>query len=186
MRSFNFARLFPSWMINIPLDWPLGQHLIGVPENVTVFGKSLCSPFSPFLFDRNSCINSSRSLYKRLLAFDTDSPILHFDVIGVLAYEADGEFDEKKAKVCSNCTGTYSCKILYILTYALLCHSLSCGSSDPTVMMKWPFLPLSSLVTMSTNDCAISVPPLATPPRSIECWKTSSMQSSISSSSFRY
>jgi len=49
-------------------------------------------------FDRNSCIDSSRSLYKRLLAFDTNSPVLHFDVIGVLAYESDGEFDETKAK----------------------------------------------------------------------------------------
>ncbi|KAL7519408.1 hypothetical protein ACHAWX_004170 [Stephanocyclus meneghinianus] len=50
-------------------------------------------------FTRDSCIKSSRELYKRLLAFDIDSPVLHFDVIGVLAYDADGNFDGKKAKV---------------------------------------------------------------------------------------
>ena len=65
------------------------------------------------LFDRNSCIDSSRSLYKRLLAFDTNSPVLHFDVIGVLAYESDGEFDEPKAKVSSNYTRTDSAAIIY-------------------------------------------------------------------------
>lgn len=50
-------------------------------------------------FNRDSCINSSRLLYKRLLGFDASSPVLHFDVIGVLAYDAVGNFDEKKAKV---------------------------------------------------------------------------------------
>ena len=50
-------------------------------------------------FTRDFCIKSSRELYTRLLAFDIDSPVLHFDVIGVLAYDADGNFDERKAKV---------------------------------------------------------------------------------------
>jgi hypothetical protein len=59
------------------------------------FGAS----FGP-AFNRDSCINSSRTLYRRLLAFEPSSPVLNFDVIGVLAYEADGNFDEKKAKVC--------------------------------------------------------------------------------------
>eukprot|EP00804_Cyclotella_cryptica_P009864 CCRYP_014152-RA/>CCRYP_014152-RA protein AED:0.26 eAED:0.26 QI:897/1/1/1/0.88/0.8/10/620/1334 len=49
-------------------------------------------------FTRDSCIKSSRELYTSLLAFDTDSPVLHFDVIGVLAYDSDGNFDERKAK----------------------------------------------------------------------------------------
>lgn len=57
------------------------------------FGMS----FGP-AFNRDSCINSSRLLYKRLLGFDTSSPVLHFDVIGVLAYDASSNFDEKKAK----------------------------------------------------------------------------------------
>eukprot|EP00970_Alexandrium_tamarense_P009980 scaffold1976_cov187-Alexandrium_tamarense.AAC.9 len=49
-------------------------------------------------FTRETCIKSSKSLYKRLLGFNPDSPVLHFDVIGVLAYDAEGNFDEQKAK----------------------------------------------------------------------------------------
>lgn len=68
------------------------------------FGTS----FGP-AFDRDSCINSSRTLYKRLLAFEPSSPVLNFDVIGVLAYDADGNFDEKKAKVCCGFGIAYCC-----------------------------------------------------------------------------
>jgi len=47
---------------------------------------------------RDLCIKSAKNLYKRLLGFSPGSNVLHFDVLGVLAYEADGQFDEHKAK----------------------------------------------------------------------------------------
>eukprot|EP00986_Skeletonema_menzelii_P012229 scaffold6654_cov135-Skeletonema_menzelii.AAC.2 len=62
-------------------------------EDSHPFGLS----FGP-AFSRDSCIKSSKALYKGLLALTPGSTILHFDVIGVLAYNADGSFDERKAK----------------------------------------------------------------------------------------
>ena len=46
---------------------------------------------------RDSCIKSAKALYKRLLELAPEEPVLHFDVIGVLAYN-DDSFDERKAK----------------------------------------------------------------------------------------
>ena len=40
-------------------------------------------------FTRESCIKSSKSLYKRLLSLSPGSPVVHFDVIGVVS---DGSF----------------------------------------------------------------------------------------------
>jgi small-conductance mechanosensitive channel len=48
--------------------------------------------------NRDTCIKSAKTLYRRLLALTPGSTVLHFDVIGVLAYNADGSFDERKAK----------------------------------------------------------------------------------------
>ena len=62
-------------------------------EDSHPFGLS----FGP-AFSRDSCIKSSKALYKRLLALTPGSTVLHFDVIGVLAYNADDSFDERKAK----------------------------------------------------------------------------------------
>ena len=62
-------------------------------EDSHPFGLS----FGP-AFSRDSCIKSSKALYRRLLALTPGSTVLHFDVIGVLAYNSDGSFDEKKAK----------------------------------------------------------------------------------------
>ncbi len=55
------------------------------------------SSFGP-AFTRESCIDSAKSLYKRLLKFSPKSNVLHFDVIGVLAYNIDETFDVAKAK----------------------------------------------------------------------------------------
>mmetsp|Transcript_32345 Transcript_32345/g.78322 ORF Transcript_32345/g.78322 Transcript_32345/m.78322 type:complete len:1238 (-) Transcript_32345:93-3806(-) len=55
------------------------------------------SSFGP-AFTRDSCIKSAKSLYTRLLALSPGSPALHFDIIGVLAYNIDGTFDDKKAR----------------------------------------------------------------------------------------
>lgn len=74
------------------------RKALGFLDDKHPFGLS----FGPAI-TRDSCIKSSRSLYKRLLRFDVDSPVLHFDVIGVLAYEADGRFNEVKAKVINSC-----------------------------------------------------------------------------------
>ena len=41
-------------------------------------------------------------MYKGLLALTPGSTILHFDVIGVLAYNPDGSFDDRKAKELVN------------------------------------------------------------------------------------
>jgi len=57
------------------------------------FGNS----FGP-AFSRDSCIKSAKRLYVRLLALSPGSPVLHFDVIGVLAYNIDGTFEDRKAK----------------------------------------------------------------------------------------
>ncbi len=62
-------------------------------EDTHPFGLS----FGPAV-SRDSCIKSAKALYRRLLALTPGSPVLHFDVIGVLAYNADDSFDEKKAK----------------------------------------------------------------------------------------
>jgi len=62
-------------------------------EDSHPFGLS----FGP-AFSRDSCIKSAKALYRRLLALTPGSTVLHFDVIGVLAYNADDSFDEKKAK----------------------------------------------------------------------------------------
>lgn len=55
------------------------------------------SSFGP-AFTRDSCIKSAKSLYKRLLELSPGSSTLNFDIIGVLAYNIDGTFDDKKAK----------------------------------------------------------------------------------------
>ena len=47
---------------------------------------------------RDDCLHSAKSLYKKLLVLAPGSTLLHFDVIGVLAYNTDGSFDEGKAK----------------------------------------------------------------------------------------
>ena len=70
-------------------------------------------------------MKSAKGLYKRLLFLSPGSPVLHFDVIGVLAYNTDGCFDEGKAKAlvrlfrpdgnddvslvafCQSCDGVY-------------------------------------------------------------------------------
>ncbi len=62
-------------------------------EDSHPFGLS----FGP-AFSRDSCIKSSKALYKGLLALTPESATLHFDVIGVLAYNVDGSFDGMKAK----------------------------------------------------------------------------------------
>ncbi|KAL7500365.1 hypothetical protein ACHAWT_008467, partial [Skeletonema menzelii] len=66
-------------------------------EDSHPFGLS----FGP-AFSRDSCIKSSKALYKGLLALTPGSTILHFDVIGVLAYNPDGSFDDRKAKELVN------------------------------------------------------------------------------------
>lgn len=55
------------------------------------------SSFGP-AFTRDTCIKSAKSLYTRLLALSPGSPVVHFDILGVLAYNTDGTFDNKKAK----------------------------------------------------------------------------------------
>lgn len=47
---------------------------------------------------RDDCLRSAKALYKKLLFLAPGSPVLQFDVIGVLAYNTDGSFDEGKAK----------------------------------------------------------------------------------------
>ena len=62
-------------------------------DDTQPFGSS----FGPS-FSRDTCIQSSKNLYKRLLAMSPGSSVLNFDIIGVLAYDADGVFDDDKAK----------------------------------------------------------------------------------------
>ncbi|KAL7538906.1 hypothetical protein ACHAXR_008875, partial [Thalassiosira sp. AJA248-18] len=62
-------------------------------DDMEPFGSS----FGP-ASSRDSCIKSAKSLYKRLLALSPGTSVLHFDIIGVLAYNVDGTFDDKKAK----------------------------------------------------------------------------------------
>lgn len=47
---------------------------------------------------RDDCLRSAKALYKKLLFLAPGSTVLQFDVIGVLAYNTDGSFDEGKAK----------------------------------------------------------------------------------------
>ena len=47
---------------------------------------------------REENLKSAKGLYRRLLELDPGSATLHFDVIGVLAYNTDGSFDVSKAK----------------------------------------------------------------------------------------
>mmetsp|Transcript_57437 Transcript_57437/g.121884 ORF Transcript_57437/g.121884 Transcript_57437/m.121884 type:complete len:1390 (-) Transcript_57437:180-4349(-) len=75
-------------------------------EEILVFRKalSLLQDTEPFGYSfgdassRDSCIKSSKKLYKRLLSLSPGSSVLQFDLIGVLAYNVDGTFDDKKAK----------------------------------------------------------------------------------------
>lgn len=69
------------------------QKALAFLEDSHPFGLS----FGP-AFSRDSCIKSSKALYKGLLALTPESTTLHFDVIGVLAYNVDGSFDGMKAK----------------------------------------------------------------------------------------
>ena len=55
------------------------------------------SAFGP-AFTRETCIKSAKNLYKRLLALSPGDSVLNFDIIGVLAYNIDGTFDDNKAK----------------------------------------------------------------------------------------
>ena len=47
---------------------------------------------------REENIKSAKNLYRKLLQLEPGSPTVHFDVIGVLAYNIDGTFDSAKAK----------------------------------------------------------------------------------------
>ena len=47
---------------------------------------------------RNKCVKSAMKVYKRLLRFTPEEENLQFDVIGALAYDKDGNVDEKKVK----------------------------------------------------------------------------------------
>jgi hypothetical protein len=47
---------------------------------------------------REENIKSAKNLYRKLLQLEPGSPTVHFDVIGVLAYNIDGTFDSDKAK----------------------------------------------------------------------------------------
>jgi len=47
---------------------------------------------------REENIKSAKNLYRKLLQLESGSPTVHFDVIGVLAYNIDGTFDSAKAK----------------------------------------------------------------------------------------
>jgi len=69
------------------------RNALKLLEDTHPFGQA----FGP-ASTRDLCIKSSKSLYKRLLSLSPGSTVLHFDIIGVLAYNVDGIFDNKKAK----------------------------------------------------------------------------------------
>lgn len=48
--------------------------------------------------NRRECIKSSARVYKRLLDFTQGDAVLHFDVIGALAYDENDELDEKRVQ----------------------------------------------------------------------------------------
>ena len=57
-------------------------------------------PFSPAFGPartRKECIKSAHRVYKRLLRYTPGETVLHFDVIGTLAYDETGEFNETLA-----------------------------------------------------------------------------------------
>lgn len=58
-------------------------------------------PFSPSfgtVNTRDQCIRNAQKVYKKLLRYEPGETTLSFDVIGVLAFDDQGNFDEGKAK----------------------------------------------------------------------------------------
>lgn len=94
--------------------------------------------------------------------------MLHFDVIGVLAYDADGNFDEKKAKVLFELSALFV-EAFFTFNYSIFFHFrvwfVYFGQINS---IKLLYLPLFSLAMEYTKVFDTFVHLLITLPASIE------------------
>ena len=99
MISCNSARQCNSWKHR--------THSRALLERYVCFAWSVLSVHCPLSLvllsfaqarNRKECIKSSIRVYKRLLRFTPGEPVLRYDVIGALAYDDDGDLDEKRAQ----------------------------------------------------------------------------------------